>query len=213
MNCTQCGAALEEGTTACPTCGAEQSGGPTPAVPSGGPTAAVPGGGPTVAASSAPATSGGQTGQGARPVTPVSFDARRLSQTDRIVGVATLVLFISLFLPWFGVNFGFGSVTVDGLWHGYEYITLLLSIAVVLYLLARALWATLPIKLAVPHEQLLAGAALVNLVLVVIGFVLKPGGSAVGWRFGAFVSLIAAIVAFAPKLVPSLQARVAKRRS
>ena len=35
-------------------------------------------------------------------------------------------------------------------------------------------------------------ATIVNLVLVFIAFIDKPGGSGVGWGFGAFLGLIAA---------------------
>jgi hypothetical protein len=48
---------------------------------------------------------------------------------------------------------------------------------------------------------------IVNLVLVVIAFLDKSGA---GWRFGAFIGLIAAIIAAAPKLALSLSARVHK---
>ena len=50
-------------------------------------------------------------------------------------------------------------------------------------------------------------ATIVNLVLVFIAFIDKPGGSGVGWEFGAFLALIAAIVAAAPYAVPQLRAK------
>ena len=50
-------------------------------------------------------------------------------------------------------------------------------------------------------------ATIVNLVLVFIGFIFKPGGSGVGWEFGAFIGLIAAVVAAAPYAIPQLRAR------
>jgi hypothetical protein len=123
------------------------------------------------------------------------------------------VLFISLFLPWFGVNFGLGSVTVDGLWHGWLYIVLLLSLAIVIYLLMKAGFAEMPIKLPLAEEQFLLIGTTVNAVLVILGFLLKPGGvsSGVGWRFGAFVGLIAAVVAAAPLGLPAFRARRARR--
>ena len=49
-------------------------------------------------------------------------------------------------------------------------------------------------------------ATLVNLVIVFIAFIFKPGGSGVGWQFGAFLALIAAIVAAAPYAIPQLRA-------
>jgi hypothetical protein len=50
-------------------------------------------------------------------------------------------------------------------------------------------------------------ATIVNLVLVFIAFIDKPGGSGVGWEFGAFVALIAAVVAAAPYAIPPLRAK------
>ena len=70
-------------------------------------------------ASSAPGTSARSEGPpashrapGAREANPadataLAFDARRWTFADRITGGATLVLLISLFLPWFGTDGGF----------------------------------------------------------------------------------------------------------
>jgi hypothetical protein len=160
------------------------------------------------------------TPSGASPrsgTTPIKFDASVLTQTDRIVGIATLVLFVSLFLSWFSVNLGsgFGSASADGLTaHGYLYITLFVCLGILGYLAVGALgiWK-LPESSPIGHEQVLLTATGVNLVLVVLAFVLKPGGygvSGVGWSFGAFVGLIAAIVAAAPLAVPAIRARRAK---
>jgi hypothetical protein len=47
-------------------------------------------------------------------------------------------------------------------------------------------------------------------VLTILAFLLKPGGigfSGIGWGFGAFVGLIAAVVAAAPLAIPAIQAR------
>jgi hypothetical protein len=173
---------MADGATACPSCGA--------------------------------ATAGASRAQsGSLP--PVQFNLGRLTQTDRIVGAGSLVLFISLFLPWFGVNYGGGSVTVDGLWHGYMYITLILSLAVIVYMAARAAWNVLPFRLPIDPVQALPIITGISLVLTVISFVFKPGslvGGGVGWRFGAFVGLVGAVVAFAPKLVPALQARMGRNK-
>jgi hypothetical protein len=141
-----------------------------------------------------------------------AFDAARWSKTARITGVATFVLFISLFLPWFGVSFGLGSVTVDGLWHGWMYVVLFICLAILLYLLMKASFNEMPVKVPLAEESLLLFGTGVNVVLVILGFLLKPGGvsSGVGWRFGAFVGLIAAVVAVAPLALPAFQARRAR---
>jgi hypothetical protein len=141
---------------------------------------------------------------------PFSFDMKRWSQPERIAAVATLVLFISLFLPWFTYNFGIGSVSVDGLWHGWMYLVLLLCLAILAYLVLRAGFAELPFKLPLPGEQLLLIATTVNAVLSILAFLLKPGGigfSGIGWGFGAFLGLAASIVAAAPLAVPAIKAR------
>ena len=141
---------------------------------------------------------------------PFSFDAKRWSRTDRITFVATLVLFISLFLPWFTYNFGLGSVSVDGLWHGWMYLVLLLCLGIMAYFVARAGYSEMPFKLPMADAQLLLIATGVNAVLSILGFVFKPGGigfTGIGWGFGAFVGLAASIIAAAPHAVPAIKAR------
>jgi hypothetical protein len=120
----------------------------------------------------------------------------------------TLVLFISLFLPWF--TYSFGSVSVDGLWHAWMYLVLILCLAILAFLVARAGFSEMPFKLPMADEQLLLIATGVNAVLSILAFLFKPGGigfSGIGWGFGAFVGLAAAIVAAAPLAVPAIKAR------
>ncbi|HEX3795060.1 MAG TPA: hypothetical protein VHV57_11225 [Acidimicrobiales bacterium] len=140
------------------------------------------------------------------------FNSSSLTQTDRIVGTATIVLFIALFLPWFSVNIGIGTVSADGLSaHGYLYLTLFLSLGVIGMLVASATGAwSLPATSPIAREQLLLIATAINFVLVLLGFVLKPGGSGVGWTFGAFIALAAAVVAAAPLGLPAIRARRGK---
>jgi hypothetical protein len=124
-----------------------------------------------------------------------------------VAGVATLVLFISLFLPWYGVSIGPISVTADATAHGYMYIPLILCLVELAYLVGIAGMPELRSRLPVPHDVFLTGINGINLVLVVIGFLDKSGA---GWRFGAFVGLVAALVAALPKVALSLSARVRK---
>ena len=169
--------------------------------PTGGPAPAVTG-------------AGASTGAG----TPsFSFDLGNLSQSEKITGVATLVLFISLFLPWFTYSFKFASfsssVSVDGLWHGWMYLVLILCLAILAYLVMRCGYRELPFKLPIAEEQLLLVGTVVNAVLSILGFLLKPGGigfTGIGWGFGAFLGLIASIVAAAPLAVPAINARRAR---
>ncbi|HXR54202.1 MAG TPA: hypothetical protein VN793_04050 [Acidimicrobiales bacterium] len=139
------------------------------------------------------------------------FDRSRWSPTDLVAGVASLVLFISLFLPWYGVSIAGFGVTVDGLTgHGYLYLPLILCLVELAYLVAIAGMPEIRGRIPVPHEMLLAGINIINLVIVVIAF-LDKGAGGVGWRFGAFVGLVAAVVAAAPKLAISLSSRVRSR--
>ena len=194
ITCSNCQTESAEGTALCPGCGAALA-----AAPAGATAGASPAGAP------AAAPAGSQ----------VKFDATKLTQTDRIVGIASFVLLISLFLSWFSVSLGpIGSVSASGLSaHGYLYIVLILSIVIVALLAVRAFgaWA-FPSTAPVTEEQALLIATGINFVLVLIAFLLKPGGvgSGVGWSFGAFIGLIASIVAVVPLARPALAARKAK---
>ncbi len=146
----------------------------------------------------------------AKPMSGFAFDMKRWSQAQRITAIASLVLLISLFLPWFTYKFTYGSVSVDGLWHGWMYLVLLLCLAIVVDLVAKAGFKVMPYKLPLPEEQLLLIATGINAVLTVLAFLLKPGGigfSGIGWGFGSFVGLIAAIVAAFPTAAPAIKAR------
>ena len=200
MICTQCEGEIPEGATECPHCGAvvvlAESAGSGPAVADILSTPAAPGG-PAAAVPAAPSS-------GSAPA--FKFDMERWSRADRIAGGATLVLFISLFLPWFSYRYIVGiTYSWNGLVHGYMYITLLICLAIFAYLIAIAGYERLPFKLPVRHEAAILIATVVNLVLVFIGFIDKPYGVGVGWSFGSFVGLVAAIVAAAPLGIPVIQ--------
>lgn len=139
-----------------------------------------------------------------------SFEMKRWSSAERTTAIATLVLFISLFLPWFTYSNGLGSVSVDGLWHGWMYLVLISCLVILVYLVSRAGFSEVPFKLPIAGEQFLLIATVVNLVLTALDFVDKPGGigfSGIGWGFGSFIGLIAAVVAAVPLGMPALRAR------
>ena len=164
---------------------------------------------PAVPAGSPQSTPGAVPSPGVK-LPPFSLDLKRWSQSERITAGATLVLFISLFLPWFTYSFGFGSVSVDGLWHGWMYLVLILCLAILAYLVTRAGFSEMPFKVPMADEQLLLIATGINAVLTILAFVFKPGGygfHGIGWGFGAFVGLAASIVAAAPLAVPAIRAR------
>jgi zinc-ribbon domain len=192
--CPQCQSEAADAATFCPSCGASLAppAASTPPPPAGAP----PGGAAPSAGSTLP---------------PYRFDAARWSMADRIAGIATIVLFISLFFPWFTYTAGFGGISVsfsvNGLWHGWMYLSLILDILIVAYLVLRAGWERLPISQEVPHLTVMLAATIVNAVLVIIAFIDKPGGGGVGWGFGAILGLIAALVAAAPYAIPPLRAK------
>jgi len=195
--CPQCQSEAADAATFCPSCGASLAPAATAGAPPPPPTGTPAGG--------AAAPSAGST------LPPYRFDAARWSMADRIAGSATIVLFVCLFLPWFTYTAGFlgasVSFSVNGLWHGWMYISLILDILIVAYLVLRAGWDRLPISQDVPHLTVMMVATIVNAVLVLIAFIDKPGGSGVGWGFGAILGLIAALVAAAPYAIPQLRAK------
>ena len=139
-----------------------------------------------------------------------NFDAARLSRADRISGAASAVLLIALFLPWFSISLGGFSFSWSGMTaHGYLWIVFILCLAVVAFLVFGAGYAELPIRLPVDREMALLVATGINLLLVLLAFFVSPGyvAAGVGWTFGAFLGLIAAIVAFVPLALPRLRAR------
>lgn len=161
------------------------------------------------------ASAGAPMGHAATAVRPAfNLDLRRVTRNDQIVGGATLVLFISLFLPWFTVNVrGFGSGSVNGLYHGYMYIDLILALAILAFLVVRAGFDELPFRLPVGPEQALLAVTGLNVLLALISFVFKPASVldiSVGWGIGAFIGLIAAIAAVAPLGLPFLRSRASR---
>jgi hypothetical protein len=216
QTCPQCQSQAPDDANHCSNCGAplRAAAASASAPPPGGPATApaagpVPGAGPGPAPGSAggPAASTPGT-SGSSSVPAYKFDAARWSLADRIAGVATVVLFISLFLSWFGVSVIGVTVTASGVSaHGYLYVVMILCILIIAYLVLRAGWDRLPADINLPHLTVMMVATIVNLVITFIAFIDKPGGSGVGWEFGAFLALIAAIAAAAPYAIPQLRAK------
>ena len=126
-----------------------------------------------------------------------------LNHRDRVAGPATLVLLVSFWLPWYSI----GPFSADGLSvHGWLFIAVVDSIVLVLYVLITAFGlGDLAAQGRMSKDQLLALITGVNLALVVLGFLLKPAGFS--WSWGAFLALVAAIVAFVPFGIPLIQAQ------
>jgi hypothetical protein len=196
QTCPQCQSGTSDDAGFCPNCGAALSGASTTAHAAPAPDAPAATAPPVGAA------------PGASTMPAYKFEAARWSLADRISGVATIVLFISLFLSWFGITVIGITVTASGLSaHGYLYLVLVICILIVAYLVLRAGWDELPGGLNLPHLTTMMVATLVNLVVVLLAFIFKPGGSGVGWEFGAFLALVAAVVAAAPYAIPQLRER------
>src|SRR6516164_5758083 len=114
MNCPQCGTANEPGAGFCGSCGTRLAPAQASAAPGAGPGYNAPGGyGAQGGFSGQPGFNpGGAPGPGGGPMgqyTPGSvgalsnfkFDLNRLTTADRIIGVATLIAMISIWLPWY----------------------------------------------------------------------------------------------------------------
>jgi hypothetical protein len=202
--CSQCQTQNADDARFCSNCGASLATGAGAGARGGSATTTS---GPSAGAQ--PSAAAGAQGGGST-VPAYKFDAARWTTADRIAGIASLVLFISLFLSWFSASIGPISVSASGLSaHGYLYIVLILCIAIVIYLILRAGWDEIPVGTKIPHVTVMMAATLVNLVLTIIAFIQKPGGAGfgtgIGWDFGAFLGLIACIVAAAPYVVPQLR--------
>jgi membrane protein YqaA with SNARE-associated domain len=93
------------------------------------------------------------------------------------------------------------------------YIDLILALAILAFLVVRAGFDELPFRLPVGPEQALLAVTSLNLLLALISFVFKPAsvlGISVGWGIGAFIGLIAAIVAVAPLGLPFVHSRAVR---
>jgi zinc-ribbon domain len=198
MFCSQCGNDIADGWAVCPSCGTRLTGETSrPGVP-------------------AAATAGAHRAAVNRTAPVYSFDARRWTRSDQIVGGATLVALISLFLPWFSVSLsgplGGGSATASGTTaHGWLWFVFVIGLVILAYLVLVAGYEQLPFRLPWPPERLLLAASGLNLLLVLLAFVLKPSSGftdlKVGWDFGAFIALLAAIAAVAPLAQAARNAR------
>ena len=144
--------------------------------------------------------------------------------SDLAIGGSLVVLLIALFLPWFSstVRLVGGAASVSGSAdgphaHGYLWAVFVLAIAGLIVLVARDAIASAPGSLPSPG-QMLVGATGLTVLLAILGLVLRPSSGltiarpsaqisailpilphlsiSVGWSYGGFVALVAALVAF-----------------
>jgi hypothetical protein len=147
------------------------------------------------------------------------FDARRWTAGDKIAGVASLVVLMSLFLPWYTATISAGnsagaaprSASESGTdAHGWLRLVFVIVLLLVVYLVLTARFRALPFMSPLRHYVLMLALTAGDLLLIVIGFLLKPGadgitGVSIGWGIGAFLALIAAIVAVLAPVPPGRQ--------
>ena len=184
---------------------------PAGAVPPG--YAAAPGSyapGPQQGQGFGSAVGGGyQMGAPGAPVhSTVSVDFRRLGMGDLVAAGGTVLLFISLFLSWYsatGQDIDGNIITISSsalgqYAGGFRFLVLVLAIVVVLYLLART-FAPRGFRLPLPHWQILLVVVGLQFLLTILTFFIKPsagpGGPGVSWSYGAYIGLVAAIIAVA----------------
>jgi hypothetical protein len=159
------------------------------------------------------------------------FDARRWTWAQVVAGVAALVLLISLFQPWYDIRFTGcpgGACRADNRLgrlsgvavHEYLWVTFAVALAVLVLLALRALDRTAFFQ-SPNDRQLVAGLAGLNLIVVLVAFLGKPGFIAlpaqgppaplplpllaVSWQYGAWLAIVAAIVAAAAGAVNLLR--------
>jgi hypothetical protein len=232
MICPHCQAiAVDEGSSFCTSCGSplwQAAAAPGAAVPAGGPAGAAPepaAAAPAASPSAFPASGyqppgyqapgyqapgyqgPGYPGPGAAPARPAgpafSLDVRRLSGIDQVAGGASLILLITLFLPWYGISALGQTYSASGVSvHGWLVLSLIITVALAGYLVLRAGWDKPPFQLPIAHELLLLIGTGLQLLLTLLAFVAKP--AYLSWEFGAWLGLIAAIAACAPVVVPAI---------
>jgi len=136
---------------------------------------------------------------------PFRPDWRRLTRVERTAGGATLIVLMSLFLPWFGFA-GLGSSISGADAHEYLVIVVLLEVLMAGYLLQRSGREAFPLRLPVTPETVLIAGASLQFAGVAIGFADVPIAG-LSWDFGAYLALIAAAVALGAALTPVLGSR------
>lgn len=130
------------------------------------------------------------------------MDASKLSVGETAAGVSGLLLFVFMFLPWYGIDalgFGIGGLDASA-WEAFSFIDvlLLLVVVVVVGLVVLQLADATP-ELPQAPAQIIMVAGVVALVLILFRLVFVPGVDSdgaldidVGRKLGIFLALIAA---------------------
>jgi hypothetical protein len=162
-----------------------------------------------------PTLSGPLAGNGWAQAAPAS--TARWTSSEVFVGLTTVAVLISIFLPWFSVTVTVGSRTFLGLVsgtaaHGYLWLVFVIALIVLGVLVAPEALERAPVRLP-SHQQLVVGASGLSFLLVLLAFIAKPSATSVGapagfaglslqigasysWSYGAYIALIAAVLGF-----------------
>ncbi|MBO0803154.1 MAG: hypothetical protein J2P25_08785 [Nocardiopsaceae bacterium] len=146
-----------------------------------------------------------------------NVNLRRLTVADKVAGAASLVLLISLFLPWYTVSVPGASSTLSGTGiHRFLWLAVLLSVVMLTYLIVHATvgWDSTPMN-RLSHEPVLLSLCLVQLILVIVPFFDVPDTAlnsvTVGFSYGAYIGLAAAVAALVMVLVPYVRSLASGR--
>lgn len=128
------------------------------------------------------------------------MDVGRLTQGQKIAGAAGLLLLISLWLGWYGVDLGPAAaavgVSIDvtaNAWEAFGMIDLLLFLTALAAIALAVLTATgRTADLPVNPAQVAAGLGALSTLLVLYRIINPPGEGGIGVEFGAFIGLLAA---------------------
>ena len=131
------------------------------------------------------------------------MDTSRISFGEMIAGVSGLLLFLFMFIDWYGVDVDVAGFTASGgfnAWQAFSFIDLLLFLAAAVAIavaVARALGA-LP-ALPMPAGQIVAIAGAIAVLLILFRLIVTPGGDDIGGdevdvtrKIGVFLGLLAA---------------------
>ncbi len=133
-----------------------------------------------------------------------SFDARRWTYRERVLGASSVLILVSLFMHWFKVSVvGRPVAAVDGLSDILLWLVLVVTLGIITLLTLIAGLGRVPFAPPPGDWQLLAGSAWLNFLLVLLALLYKPGlegqlpagvpgtGVTVTFALGAYLAVIA----------------------
>jgi hypothetical protein len=126
-------------------------------------------------------------------------DLSRLSRGEKIAAVSGLLLFVFMFLKWFGVSVDAGVVSVDAAanaWDSMEIIRFILLIAVIAAVAFPLLKASgNELDIPMPPNTIVTLLGGLSVLLILFRIIDPPGDDLVeiGRRLGVFLGLIAAV--------------------